>query len=150
MAHSIRKFQEYLEASTPAGTFDNCARIREFSLTNPALVSDKVSCKGVGLVSDTSDGLLVASDALPHTDMSSFGIHHRNPLKRITPPVAKVDGLQATEIALTKIPGEATSVKIERFGRRNICAVEVAAKESGLEWDVFVDIETGEIVGTDH
>jgi hypothetical protein len=135
---------------TPAGTFRNCVRTREYSLTNPADVTDKWWCPGVGLTRDISDGLLVASDALPHTDMSSFGIYHRDPVMLIEPPVAKVDGLQATEIALKEIPGEATSVKIERWGRRNVYAVELIAKEDGQEWDVFVDIATGKVVGKDN
>ena len=134
--------------TVPAGTFKDCVRTREYSLTNPSDITDKWWCPGVGIVKDTSDGELVASDALPGTDMSSFGKHHRNPVKLITPPVAKINGLQATEIALKKVPGKATSQKIERLGKRNVYAVEIIDKD-GVEWDVFVDIETGEVVGTD-
>jgi uncharacterized membrane protein YkoI len=103
----------------------------------------------VGLIRDTSDGVLIASDAVPSTDTSTIGKHHRNPVKQITPPVAKINGLEATEIALKEIPGECTSVKIERLGKRNVYAVEIIAAKDGVEWDVFVDIETGEVVGTD-
>jgi hypothetical protein len=134
---------------TPAGKFENCVRVREYSLTNPAVVADKWYCKGVGLVKDSADGVLVASDGLPHTDMSSFGKHHREPKKKVVPPVAKINGVQATEIALKAIPGKARSVKIERLGRRNVYAVEIIADKDGAEWDVFVDIETGEVVGKD-
>src|SRR3990170_528692 len=134
---------------TPAGKFENCVRTREYSLTNPSDVTDKFWCKGVGIIRDTSDGVLVASDALPDTDMSSFGKYHRNPVKQTKPPVAKIDGLQATAIALKEVPGEANSIKIERLGKRNVYAVEIIAKEDGVEWDVFVDIETGEIAGKD-
>ncbi len=147
-------YSENVEAgitmTTPAGTFKNCVRVREYSLTNPSDVTDKWWCPGVGVVRDTSDGVLVASSALPNTDLSSFGKHHRNPVKRTEPPVPKVNGLQATEIALKEIPGKATSIKIERLGKRNIYAVEIIAEKDGAEWDVFVDIETGEVVGTDN
>jgi hypothetical protein len=136
--------------TTPAGTFENCVRVREYSLTNPSDVTDKWWCPGVGVVRDTSDGVLVASSALPNTDLSSFGKHHRNPVKRVKPPVPKINGLQATEIALKEIPGKANSIKIERLGKRNIYAVEIIADKDGGEWDVFVDIETGEVVGTDN
>jgi hypothetical protein len=135
---------------TPAGKFENCVRVREYSLTNPSDVTDKWWCKGVGLVKDTSDGELVASDALPRTDTSSFGKYHRNPVKKIVPPVAKVSGLEAQEIAVKVVPGEVTSIEIDRLGRRNVYTVEIIAKEDGGEWDVFVDIETGEVVGTDN
>ncbi len=138
-----------IEITVPAGTFKNCVRLREFSLTNPSIIIDKWWCPGVGLVKDSADGELVASDAVPGTDMSSFGKFHRNPVKVVTPPVAKVNGVQATEIALKKIPGTANSVKIERMGKRNVYAVEIIADKDGAEWDVFVDIETGEVVGTD-
>ncbi len=136
--------------TTPAGTFKGCVRTRENSLTNPSDVTDKWWCPGVGLVKDTSDGELVSSDALASTDTSSFGYFHRNPVKLVKAPVPKIDGMQATEIALKAIPGKATSLKIERLGKRNIYAVEIIADEDGGEWDVFVDIETGEVVGTDN
>lgn len=139
-----------LTMTVPAGTFDDCLRVREYSLTNPSDVTDKWWCKGVGLIKDTSDGELIASDALANTDTSSFGIHHINPVKKIVPPVAKIDGLEATKIALKEIPGEAKNVVIERIGKRNVYAVEIISKEDGGEWDVFVDIETGEVVGTDN
>ena len=136
--------------STPAGTFENCVRVREYSFTDPDDITDKWWCPGVGIAMDTSDGKLVASDALPHTDTSSFGKYHRNPVKRVEPPVAKINGLQATEIALKEVPGKATSVSIERKRKRNVYVVEILAKADGVETDVFVDIESGEVVGTDR
>ncbi len=147
-------FTENMESgftfTVPAGTFKNCVRTRENSLTNPSDVTDKWWCPGIGEIKDTSDGELTASSAIPGSDLSSFGYYHRNPVKVITPPVVKVDGLKATEIALAKIPGKATSIKIERLGRRNVYAVEIISAENGTEWDVFVDIATGEVVGTDN
>ena len=139
-------------ADLPAGTFKDCMRAREYSLTNPSDVTDKWWCRGVGLIRDTSDGELVASDAVPSTKglLASFGKLHDNPVQKIVPPIAKINGLEATEIALKKIPGTANSIKIERLGKRNVYAVEIIAKEDGAEWDVFVDIGTGEIVGTDN
>jgi uncharacterized membrane protein YkoI len=142
--------EEGVTIVTPAGKFENCVRVREYSLTNPSDITDKWYCKGVGIVKDTSDGELVASDALPHTDMSSFGKHHREPKQKIVPPVAKINGVQATAIALKEVPGKARSIKIERLGRRNVYAVEIIADKDGAEWDVFVDIETGEVVGKDR
>jgi uncharacterized membrane protein YkoI len=65
-----------------------------------------------------------------------------------TPPVAKVSGDQATQIALKTIPGQATSVKIERKLGKNVYVVEIKTASEG-EKDVFVDIESGDVVGTD-
>jgi uncharacterized membrane protein YkoI len=136
--------------TVPAGTFKDCVRTREYSLKNPALISDKFWCPGVGIVKSTAEGELVASDALPHTDMSSFGKHHRETRKQTKPPVARVSSEQAREIALKEVPGKIISMKIERRGKYNVYAVEITAEKDGAETDVFVDIESGKVVGTDR
>jgi hypothetical protein len=147
-------YTENMEAgitvTIPAGTFKDCVRTREYSLTHPSVTTDTWYCPEVGIVKDTVDGELVASDALPHTDMSSFGKHHREPRKKTVPPVAKVSSARAREIALKEVPGKVTSMKIERLGKYNIYAVEISAAKDGVETDVFVDIESGKVVGTDR
>jgi uncharacterized membrane protein YkoI len=132
-----------IKMTVPAGTFEDCVRVREYSLTTLSDITDKWYCKGVGVVKDTSDGELVASDTLPGTDMSSFGKYHREVRKQTTPPVAKISALQASEIALKEIPGKVTSTNIERFGKYNVYVVEIIRAKDGEEWDVFVDIESG-------
>jgi uncharacterized membrane protein YkoI len=140
-----------IEITVPAGTFKNCVRVREQGLINLKDITDKIWCPVVGVVLDTSDGKLIASAALPKdnpaSDVSSIGKLRDKPLK-YTPPVAKVSGDQATKIALAEIPGKATSVKIERKKGKNVYVVEIQTPKDG-EKDVFVDIETGKIVGTD-
>ncbi len=138
--------------TTPAGTFKGCVRVREQSLTTHDDVTDKVWCPGVGLVMDTSDGKLIAHSKLPHTAevLATFGQHHRNPPKLIAAPVAKVDERSAIAIAVKEVPGEVKSVHIERKARKNVYTVEIVADADGVETDVFVDIESGEIVGTDR
>jgi Peptidase propeptide and YPEB domain len=140
-----------VEMTVPAGTFKNCVRVREQGLQNIKDITDKVWCPVVGIIYDTSDGKLIASNALPAwhpaSDMSGFGKYKNNPVK-YTPPVAKVTSEQAVEIALKVFPGKATSVKIERKRGKNVYTVEVMTATAG-EKDVFVDIESGEVVGTD-
>jgi hypothetical protein len=140
-----------IEITVPAGTFKNCVRVREQGLLDVNDITDKVWCPVVGVVSDTSDGKLIVSNALPKdnpaSDVSSVGKLAEKPLK-YTPPVAKVSGDQATKIALELIPGKATSVKIERKKGKNVYVVEIQTAKEG-EKDVFVDIESGKIVGTD-
>jgi len=63
-------------------------------------------------------------------------------------PVAKISKEQATKIALERIPGKVTDVTIERKRGKNVYVVEILTPNDG-EKDVFVDIQTGEIVGTD-
>ena len=61
---------------------------------------------------------------------------------------AKISKEQATKIALERIPGKVTDVTIERKRGKNVYVVEILTPNDG-EKDVFVDIQTGEIVGTD-
>ena len=84
----------------------------------------------------TADQLLVFTDQIKESLRISFDSHGAK--------------LTDVRIALAEIPGNATSIKIERLGRRNVYAVEIISDKDGGEWDVFVDIETGEIVGTDN
>ncbi len=140
-----------IEITVPAGTFKDCVRVREQGLKDLKDITDKIWCPIVGLVHDTSDGKLIVSNALPKdnpaSDVSSVGKLRDKPLK-YTPPVAKVSSTEATTIALARIPGKATDVTIERKKGKNVYVIEIQTKDQG-EKDVFVDIESGEIVGTD-
>jgi uncharacterized membrane protein YkoI len=139
-----------VEFTVPAGTFKNCVRVREQGLLNLQDITDKIWCPVVGVVFDTSDGKLVVSSALPKdnpaSDVSSVGKLRDRPLK-YTPPVAKISGDQATKTALALIPGKVTSLKIERKRGKNVYVVEIQTPNG--EKDVFVDIESGQVVGTD-
>lgn len=65
------------------------------------------------------------------------------------PPGAKVTRDQAIAIALKAVPGRATSVEIEEKLGRSVYTVEVMTS-SGNETDVFVDVGSGEVVGTEQ
>ena len=67
--------------------------------------------------------------------------------QKSTPPAAKVSEEQATKIALERIPGTVTSVTIERKRGKRVYVVEI--QTPGGERDVFVDITSGKIVGTE-
>jgi uncharacterized membrane protein YkoI len=70
------------------------------------------------------------------------------PSKERASPAAKITKEQATRIALERIPGEVTDVVIEKKRGKNVYVIEIQSPQLG-EKDVFVDIETGKIVGTD-
>jgi hypothetical protein len=139
-----------IEIKVPAGTFKGCARVREQGLIKLHEITDKVWCPGLGVVSDTSDGKLVVSNALPSnnpaSDVSSIGKLRDKPLRQKS-PVAKISAAEATKIALERMPGKATDVKIERKLGKNVYVVEIQTPRG--EKDVFVDIESGKILGTD-
>ena len=62
--------------------------------------------------------------------------------------MAKVSGEQATQIALKVFECTPTKLSIERKKGKNVYVVEVTTKDKE-EKDVFVDIESGDVVGTD-
>ena len=141
-----------IEITVPAGTFKNCVRVREQNLRDLKDITDKIWCPGgAGVVFDTSDGKLIASNALPKdnpaSDVSSVGKLLAKALK-YTPPVAKVSMAEAQKVALQRIPGKVTDVTVERKRGKNVYVVEIQTPKDG-EKDVFVDIESGEIVGID-
>src|SRR5262245_48810119 len=138
-----------IEKTVPAGTFKNCARIREQGVINHSEVTDRIWCPEVGLVADSSSGELIASNALPPSDpgadVSSFGKYLANVRP---PPEPKITKEQATETALKEMPGRVTSVVIERKRGRHVYVVEIMTKNAG-EKDVLIDIQSGEIVGVE-
>ena len=133
-----------LTVTTPAGTFKNCVKTREYSLISPSDVSDKIWCKGVGLISDTArwrPGRVRCLAQHGHVQL------RKNPPAEVCnadqAAGCKNQRIAATEIALKQVPGKANSIKIERMGKHNVYDVEIIAAKDGAERDVFVDIETG-------
>ena len=135
-----------LTITTPAGTFDNCVQTREFDLLDPEDVTDKVYCPGVGIVSDTSDGRLVESDALKTYKPRAAS---QQPVQRIAKKVPKITKDEAVKIAKKAVPGEVTDVAIEKKLGAKRYVVEIIAKEDGSETDVIINMETGEVLSTE-
>ncbi len=55
----------------------------------------------------------------------------------------------ASKIALKAVPGKVTDVVMEKKLGKQVYVVEILAQADGVETDVFVDIATGEVVGTE-
>lgn len=66
-----------------------------------------------------------------------------------TRTVRKITDEEAQEIALKRVPGDVTGVAIERKLGKQAIVVEVLAKD-GSEIDVIIDMETGEVLGTEN
>jgi uncharacterized membrane protein YkoI len=60
----------------------------------------------------------------------------------------KISTEQAKAAALKVVPGRVTSVVIEKKQGKNVYVVEIVPRGGG-EKDVFVDIETGQVLGTE-
>ena len=142
--------EDGLQVTVPAGTFKGCVRVREQGLIDLKDINDKIWCPEVGLVSETSDGKLVVSNALPSSNpasnVSSIGKLRDKPAKHKS-AAAKVSIADAKKIALQRTPGTVTDVTIEKKRGKNVYVVEI--RTGSGEVDVFVDTQTGEIVGTD-
>jgi Peptidase propeptide and YPEB domain len=142
--------EEGLEVTVPAGKFKGCVRIREQGLIDLKDINDKIWCPEIGLVSDTSDGKLIISNALPSSNpasnVSNIGKLRDKPAKQKS-AAAKITAENAKKIALQRVPGKVTDVAIERKKGKNVYVVEIQTE--GREVDVFVDTQTGEVVGTD-
>lgn len=61
---------------------------------------------------------------------------------------AKISEGQAKEIALKAMPGKVTGVAIEKKKGKTVYVVEIMTEKKG-ERDVFVDIVSGKVIGTD-
>jgi uncharacterized membrane protein YkoI len=61
---------------------------------------------------------------------------------------AKINEEEAKAIALKTIPGKVTKVVIEKKKGKNVYVVEIMTEKKG-EIDVFVDIVSGKVIGTD-
>jgi len=60
----------------------------------------------------------------------------------------KISTEQAKAAALKVVPGRVTSVVIEKKQGKNVYVVEIVPRGGG-EKDGFVDIETGQVLGTE-
>jgi hypothetical protein len=125
---------------TPAGKFEDCARVREVDLVEGTEI-EKCWCRGVGLVSDASAGVL-----------TEIGTPESGAPVQAVPAAAagggrKITDEQAADIARAAVPGQVMDIAIERkMGGKRI-VVEVIAAEDMAETDVIIDMETGEVLG---
>ncbi|HYZ33837.1 MAG TPA: PepSY domain-containing protein [Crenalkalicoccus sp.] len=95
---------------------------------------------------------LAAGAALPQRDAAPAADRLLN---RVTdqrrsdaPPEPKVTREQAAAIAVKAVPGEVTSVDLEPKQGRLVYVVEIMPP-GGAETDVLVDIDSGEVLGTE-
>jgi uncharacterized membrane protein YkoI len=92
------------------------------------------------------DGQKAMAEAHPAPEVSAAGfLLTEQPKDKAF--VAKISEDRATEIALKRMPGKATAVKIERKRGKNVYVVEIQTARG--EKDVLIDPDTGRILGTE-
>ena len=148
-----------LSVSVPAGSFDNCVRTREYDILDPADVTDKVWCYGVGLVSDTSDGFLVETSHLSggkQPEKAPYHVYHKGKNKTVAenkqPQMAKtnISENELKKLAVQAVPGKAVDVAIEKKLGANRYVVEVLSDaDGGAEVDVIIDMVSHKILAID-
>jgi uncharacterized membrane protein YkoI len=89
--------------------------------------------------------MLYRSVALAALLFPAIGMAQTTPQPAAAP---KVSTDQAKAAALKVVPGRVTSVVIEKKQGKNVYVVEIVPRGGG-EKDVFVDIETGQVLGTE-
>jgi uncharacterized membrane protein YkoI len=144
-----QNLEKGVSITTPAGQFADCVKVREQGLVDTQHTVDKIWCPKVGLVADSQEGQLIASAALPKTDIAAFGKFHREKVPAPKAVAAKISKEQAGEIALLTVPGRAQAIAVERKRGKNVYVVEIIAKNDGAETDVLVDMETGKVLGVE-
>jgi hypothetical protein len=147
-----------LTIKTPAGTFENCIKVRETNWSEPqGAETFKSHAPGIGLLGE--DTLQLVAFGYDVFDRDK-GVLKKPAKVEIAPiqaqagpaqaaaPARKVTDDKAKEIALQKVPGQVTHVGLERkLGKLSI-VVEVLATD-GTETDVIIDMETGEVRGVE-
>lgn len=128
--------------AVPFGNFENCLKTRDWNPLEKGSEENKYYCEEVaGLVLEvnTEDG--EKAELINIEDNSQPEIQQKaEELK------TEITEQQAREIALKEVPGKITDITIEiKFGKISY-VVEIDA-DNGLETDVIIDVETGEILG---
>ncbi|MGH8611272.1 MAG: PepSY domain-containing protein [Gammaproteobacteria bacterium] len=144
--------------TTPAGTFHDCITIRETNAIEPGggSVTYKTHCPGIGLVIEdalrlTAYGYDVFDTT---TGMVKPGLQKQVPIARIatsgvpTPQKAtrKITDAQAEEKALQVVKGTVDKVEQNiKSGKPSILVTVTTPNKE--EWEIFIDAETGEVLG---
>jgi uncharacterized membrane protein YkoI len=103
----------------------------------------------VNVLEDEREELIsIEYDAEPFAPLEEVVVKEEPAEEVVEEPAQEITIEEAKEIALIEVPGEVNVVEIEKFSGKISYKVEIDADEGG-EIDVFVDKETGEVLGTE-
>ena len=118
----------------PYGYFIDCLKIKDTTPLEPDVVEFKYFCTpagGVVLEEDLEDGETVELQDIGDDNLMTDITHD-----------------EAKQAALVEVPGTVTDIETEGYRGKLVYAVEIQS-ESGIEMDVFVDIKTGKVLGSE-
>ncbi len=129
-------------AQVPYGFFTGCLKTNDTTRLEPGFAEYKYYCPAVGGV--------VLEAAIDGQRVELVGIR-TNEVLNVTSPSEEIEPViteeEAKEIALAEVPGVVTGVAIEKKFGKLAYVVEIVASSDGVETDVIVDIDTGEVLG---
>ena len=131
--------------SVQYGSLSRCIQTKDYNPLSPGPVEHKYYCPDVGFVAlevELEDGERVELVSIEHGQEPS-------PTSAVPAPLTtKITSEQAESIALAEVPGTVTDVAVERKFGVPAFVVEVRSS-NGVETDVIIDVDTGEILGVE-
>jgi uncharacterized membrane protein YkoI len=129
--------------SVSYGNFTGCLKTREYTPLEPGVEAFKYYCPQVGfVVLELEEGERVE---LVNVTMKT-NVTVETPTDELQ---ANITEDEARAIALAEVPGEVTDIVIERKFGKTTYVVEIVAASDGIETDVIIDIETGEVLAVE-
>lgn len=129
---------EIIEFSEPIrisyGYFIDCVKIKDINPLEPDVTEFKYFCPNVG-------GVILEEDVEDGEIVELYDVGDDSLMTNITHDEAK-------KAALLEVPGTVTDIETEGYRGVLVYAVEIMS-DSGIEMDVFVDIKTGKVLGSE-
>ena len=133
------------DVKVPFGNFSGCLKTRDYTPLEIGADEYKYYCSEVGGVV-----LEVVVESDDKVELLTLGYNAKPSASAIISGELKtgISEERAKEIALKRVPGKITDFGIEKKFGKPTYIVEIAA-DSGVETDVIIDIDTGEILGVE-
>lgn len=129
---------EIIEFSEPIrisyGYFIDCVKIKDINPLEPDVIEFKYFCPNVG-------GAILEEDLEDGETVELYDVGNDSLMTNITHDEAK-------KVALLEVPGTVTDIETDGYRGVLVYAVEIMA-DSGIEMDVFVDMKTGKVLGSE-
>ena len=134
------------EVITPYKTFDNCLKTYDYSYIDSSTKENKYYCPEIGFVV-----LEVVLEDGERAELISveYNAQPTSAEKLLGQLETKITEAEAREIALKEVPGEITDVAVEKKLGKTAYVVQIVSSRNGVETDVIIDSETGEVLGVE-
>ena len=138
--------------SVPYGTFSGCLKTKDWNPLEPGVIEFKYYCPQVGnmVFEEKPEGgeeveLIDVRASLATKESAEEPIEKPTEVEEPTEVKKELTMDEAMEIALKAVPGIVTDKQKSMYGFKTVYEFEIMAK-NGIETDVFIDIETGDVL----